>query len=831
MPLNCCSDEVLSPQEQRLNPDASKQNSTEFARERTGKIFNTFNNAQPRIDIERGKYFTESFKITEGQPLILRWAKALSHVAKNIPVYIDDYQLLAGRVGCPGKYGLIYPELDGCFLDQLGENVNNRENAPFYLADEDSKIINEEIAPYWKGKSFYDDLASSLPEDVLKVTYDPQDIYKSRFIVNETASMRSALQWVHDFEKPIVKGYKSIKEDAQKELDALDSMEPTDMVDKAPFLQAIIIVSDAIILWSKRHAVLAKEKAAKETDPVRKDELLTISEICNRVPEYPARNFREALQTQWFTQMFSRLEQKTGATVSNGRMDQYLYPLYKKDLDSGLIDEDRTKELLECMWLGMAQYLDLYISPAGAVFNQGCAHWEAVTVGGVDENGDDATNELTYLFLESKREFPFNYPDLAARIHERSPERYLHEVSETIKEGSGFPKLINDEEVIPLLIAKGADISQANTYAVSGCTEVRMPNLDTFTSPCPYVNLGAALELTLNNGRMKIYGDELLTISTGKVEDFRTWDDFWKAYILQQEFLIKQAFKQQYIVVKVRERHFAAPLASSLHALCLKNHKDLHSAHIEGGVDLGYFDFIGFGTVVDSLCAIKETVFEKNNMTLQELCNILDKNFEGHEEVRQRLMRAPKYGNNDSNADVIAKAIDLEGVQFSHKYSKKIGFHMDLRYVPVTSHVAFGKVVGATPNGRKAGTNLSDGSSASHGADVKGPTAVLMSNYTSKNRGYHERAARLLNIKLSPACVSGEDGTHKLMSFIRGWCDLKLWHLQFNVINQATLLAAKKDPEKYKDLLVRVAGYSAYFVDLSLELQDDIIDRTQHSAI
>lgn len=823
--------EVLSPQEERLSNDKTKQNSSGFLRERSGKIYNGFNDTQPRIDIERAKYFTESFKTTEGQPLILRWAKALYHVIKNIPVYIDDHQLLAGRVGCPGKYGLIYPELDGCFLDQLSENVNNRESAPFYLADEDAKIINEEITPYWKGKSFYDDLASSLPEDVLKVTYDPKDIYKSRFIVNETATMRSALQWVHDYEKAIVKGYQSIKEDAEKELAELDPLEPTDMVDKAPFLQAIIIVSDAIMLWAKRHAVLAKEMAAKEADPVRKSELLTIANNCERVPAYPARNFHEAMQAQWFIQMFSRLEQKTGATISNGRMDQYLYPLYKKDLEAGLIDEEKAKEMFECMWLGMAQYLDLYISPAGAFFNSGCAHWEAVTVGGVDENGDDATNDLTYLFLQSKREFPFNYPDLAARVHERSPERYLYEVAETIKDGSGFPKLINDEEVIPLMVAKGADIAQANTYAVSGCTETRMPNLDTFTSPCPYVNLGAALELTLNNGRMKIYGDELLTIETGEIKDFHTWEDFWQAYLAQQTYLIKQAFKQQYIVVKLREKHFAAPMGSSLHALCLKNHKDLHSAHIDEGIDFGYFDFIGFGTVVDSLCAIKQTVFEQNKLTLQELCKVLDQDFEGHEEVRQMLMKAPKYGNNDPYADAIAKAIDFAGANFSHKYSKKMGFHMDLRYVPVTSHVPFGKVVQATPNGRKAGVFLSDGSSAAHGADVKGPTAVLMSNYNSKNRGLYERASRLLNIKLSPACVVGEKGTNKLMSMIRSWCDLKLWHLQFNIVNQATLLAAKKNPERYKNLLVRVAGYSAYFVDLSPELQDDIISRTQHMAI
>lgn len=822
--------EVLSPQELRI-VEQEKKKSGGFLRERTAKIYNSFVLSKPRIDIERGKYFTESFKTTEGQPLILRWAKALYHIAENIPVYIDDHQLLAGRVGCQGKYGLIYPELDGCFLDQLAENVKNRETAPFYLADEDAKIINEEIAPYWKGKSFYEDLAQSLPEDVLKVTYDPQDIYTSRFIVNETSSMRSALQWVHDYETPIVKGFKAIKEEAQKELDALDPLEPTDMIDKAPFLQAIVIVSDAIVLWAKRHAVLAKEMAAQEKNAVRKQELLTISEICERVPEYPARNFREAMQCQWFTQMFSRFEQKTGATVSNGRMDQYLYPLYKKDLDAGLIDAEQVKELLECMWLGMAQYLDLYISPAGANFNSGCAHWEAVTVGGVDENGNDATNELSYVFLQSKREFPFNYPDLAARIHERSPERYLYEVAETIKDGSGFPKLINDEEVIPLLIAKGADIASANTYAVSGCTEVRMPNLDTFTSACPYVNLGAALELALNNGRMKMYGDELLTIETGELKDFRTWEDFWNAYLAQQQYLIKQAFKQQLIVVRLREKHFAAPMGSSIHALCMKNKKDLHSAHIDGGIDLGYFDFIGYGTVVDSLSAIKTMVFDNKKLTLEKLNEILDKDFEGYEEIRQMLMKAPRYGNNDPETDAIAKAIDLDGVKFAHQYSKKMGFNLDLRYVPVTSHVPFGKVVGATPNGRTKGTFLSDGSSAAHGADVKGPTAILMSNYNSKNRGFFERAARLLNIKLSPAVVVGEEGTHKLMSIIRSWCDLKLWHLQFNIVNQATLLAAKKNPERYKDLLVRVAGYSAYFVDLSPELQDDIIARTAHATL
>ncbi|MBP2656083.1 MAG: bssA 2 [Firmicutes bacterium] len=821
---------VLSPQEQRLENEL-KGVRADYRRERPYKIFEAFKDNKPRIDIERAKYFTQSFKETEGEALILRWAKALKHIAENIPVYIDDHQLIAGRVGCPGRYGLVYPELDGIFLDRIADEIPNRVESPFYIADEDIDYILKEIAPYWKGKSFYENLAVALPEEVLKVTYDPRDTSRSRYIVNETSSMRSALQWVHDFEKVLKKGFKSIREEAKSKLAALDEMNPADAVEKAPFLQAIIIVSDAIIIWAKRHAKLARELAIKETDLERRQELLEIAAISEWVPENPARSFHEAVQAQWFTQMFSRLEQKTGATISNGRMDQYLYPYYKRDVNAGRIDDERAKELLECMWVGMAQYMDLYISPAGACFNEGYAHWEAVTIGGQDENGQDATNDLSYLFLESKREFPMNYPDLAARIHSRSPERYLYEIAETVKEGSGFPKLINDEEVIPLLLAKGASFTEANTYAVSGCTEVRMPNRDTYTSPCPYVNIAAALELVLYNGRMKIYGDELLTVETGDPRNIQFWEDFWQSYLTQQTYLLTQAFKQQYIVTRLREKHFAAPMGSALHDLCVKNCKDLHSAKIEGGIDLGYFDIIGYGTVVDSLAAIKKFVFEEKKLTIADLIDAINGNFDGKEAIRQLLTQAPKYGNNEAYADDIAQEIDLAALKFTKKYSEFVGAHLDLRYVPVTSHVPFGKVVHATPNGRKAGTALSDGSSASHGADINGPTAVLMSNAHSKNLSYRERAARLLNIKISPSCVTGAEGTQRIISFIRSWCDLKLWHLQFNIINKQTLVAAQKEPDKYRNLLVRVAGYSAYFIDLSPDLQNDVIERTEHGSL
>ena len=825
---SCCN--VLSPHEQRIQEEQMGKKNFK-GRERVFQILTSFQDLRPKIDVERAKYFTQSFIETEGQPLVLRWAKALKHTAENITIYIDDHQLLVGRAGYQGRYGILFPELDGDFLDVAIKELPNRIESPFDVTSEDAQVIINEIAPYWKGKTFHENLAKALPEDTFKLTYDPENPLNSRFLVNETATFRSSIQWVHDYEKILKRGFKGIKEEAQQKLEALDPMSPVDNMEKKPFLEAVIITCDAIVLWAKKHAKLAAELADKETDPQRKQELKDIAERCEWVPENPARDFREAVQSQWFTQMFSRIEQKTGTIISNGRMDQYFYPYYKKDLEEGRINEDQATELLECMWVAMAQFIDLYLSPTGGAFNEGYAHWEAVTVGGQTPDGLDATNDLTYIFLKSKQEFPLNYPDLAARVHTRAPERYLYEVAETIKEGTGFPKLINDEEVVPLLLSKGSGFEEAYDYAVSGCAECRMPNRDTYTSGNPYVNFAAAVELTLYNGKMLKFGEDLIGLETGDPSSFKTWDEFWKAYLAQQTNFLKHAFIQQHIIINMRPNHFATPLGSLMHDLCMETCKDLHTPKIEGGIDLGYFELMGYGTVVDSLVAIKKLVYEEKKLTMSELVEAVKSNFEGYEAIREMLMNAPKYGNNDTFSDTIAKDVDREALKFTKQYSRELGVHLDLRLVPFTSHVPFGKVVSATPNGRKAWSPLSDGSSASHGADVNGPTAVLMSNFSSKNYNFRNRAARLLNIKLSPSCVAEEEGTEKLVSFIRTWCDLKLWHLQFNIVNKETLLAAKKDPSKYRSLIVRVAGYSAYFVELSADLQDDIIARTEHSVI
>ena len=831
--MNLAACDCHSPQEERLQ-DAidGKENRFRKTHVRVFRMLERFSGQKPRIDIERALYFTESMKQTEGQPLVLRWAKALMHIAKNITVYVQEDQLLLGRAGCDGRYGILYPELDGDFLDIAVKDLPTRKTSPASITKEDAKRVIEEIAPYWKGKTFHEDLNQSLPPEVHKLTYDDPQGLVSRFIVNETASFRSSIQWVHDYGKILKRGFNGIKKEAQEKLAALDPLSPKDSCEKKPFLEAVIITCDAIVLWAKRHAEKAREIAAKEKDEKRKKELLRMAENAEHVPGEPARDFWEACQSQWFVQMFSRIEQKTGTTISNGRMDQYFYPYYKKDHDAKKITDAEALELLECMWVGMAEFIDMYISPTGGAFNEGYAHWEAVTVGGQTPQGVDATNELTYLILKSKREFPLHYPDLAARVHSSSPERYLWDVAETIKDGTGFPKLCNDEEVVPLYVSKGATFEEALDYAVSGCTEARMPNRDTYTSGGAYINFAAAVEMVLRNGRMKKYGDQVLGIETGDPCKFKSWDEFWNAYLQQHMLFLKTAFHQQYIINKLRAKHFAQPMGSAMHDLCMKHCIDLHQEQIPEGINFGYFEFMGLGTVVDSLAAVKKLVFEEKKITMKKLIEAIDANFEGYDDIREMLRHAPCYGNNDEYADAIGRELDRISVEYGGKYAMKdLGMHNDVRYVPFTSHVPFGKVVSATPNGRVDGFPLSDGSSASHGADINGPTAVLLSNHNTKNYGMRDRAARMLNIKFTPKCLEGDQGTEKLVSFIRTFCDLKLWHLQFNVLNRSTLLAAQKDPQKYRNLIVRIAGYSAYFVDLSPDLQNDLIARTGHEAV
>ena len=804
--------------------------------DRVVRIYDRLQNGRNNVSIERARYFTESFKKTEGQALNVRFAKALLHTAENLTIRIDEDQLFAGQIGGPERYGILYPELDACFFSNLKSVLSDRSEASFELSEEDRLYLIDEVAPYWEGKNYYDAFSNALSPELLRLTYDPKDKKKSRYLINETQTMNSSTQWVHNYETGLKKGFRGLKEEAQKELDALkagDDLETEDYRLTKEYLESTVIVCDAVITFSKRYAKEAARLAGEEKDAGRRKELELMAKNLEKVPAEPAENFYEALQSQFIMQMFSRLEQKTAGTISNGRMDQYLYPYYKKDIEEGSITEEQADELLSCLWLAMAKFRDIYVSPAGGAFSDGYAHWEAVTIGGQTKDGFDATNDLTYLFLKNKRDLPLDFPDLAVRVHSNTPERLLYEIAETIKVGSGHPKLLNDEEIIPVYLSKGATFEEANDYSVSGCTETRLIDRETWTSKGPAINLAAVVELTLRNGRVEKYGDELLTIETGTADSFATWDEFYAAFKKQLEYYITKTCDQIRLTHHVRSGYFATPFGSVLHGLSREKHRDLHSQWIEGGMDLAFFDMVGYATTIDSLAAIRKTVFEDKRVSLTELVDALNVDFEGQEVLRQRLMRAPKYGNNDASVDEIGREIDRIAGEVSAREAKKEheNFYIDIRYVPVSANIVMGKVIGALPDGRKRSMPLSDGTSAAQGADTNGPTAVLMSNYHTKNPRNNNRAARLINLKFTPAALAGEEGNRRLVQLIKSWRDLKLWHVQFNVIDQKTLLDAQVHPEMYKSLIVRVAGYSAYFVNLSEELQNDIISRTSNEDV
>jgi pyruvate formate-lyase/glycerol dehydratase family glycyl radical enzyme len=660
-----------------------------------------------------------------------------------------------------------------------------------------------------------------LPEDTRRLV-------ERYFVLTPTATARSCLAWNHDFEKVLVRGISGIRREVDERLAALDPLDPRDTVEKAPFLQAARLVCDGIATFARRYAELARRIAEAEPDAERRRELLEIAATCERVPEHPARSFREAVQSQWLVQTVSRLEQRIGGTVGNGRIDQYLYPYFAKDKAEGRLTDEDALELLECLWLGMARNVEIYTAPGNLSYTEGYAHWEATTIGGQTREGGDATNELSHLILRSKREFPLNYPDLAARIHARTPEPFLRDVCETIKEGTGFPKLFFDEEIIPLFLAKGAEFEEAHDYCIAGCTEAKLLNRDAVTTGCAWLNLGAMLEMALRDGHLPRLGPGRIGVATGDPRGFSSFDDVWLAFCRQAENVMRHTFVQQYVADRLKARFIAAPMCSMLHDRCMETCTDMHDGPIEGALYLGFIDTLGFGTVIDSLAAIRRLVFDEKRLAMAELLEAMEADFEGHEAIRQLCLHAPKYGNDEPYADSIGHDVESFFVDLTRRHRTAFGGELDIRYVTITAHIPFGAVLGATPDGRRAGEPVSEGVSPCQGADRKGPTASLISTARTRCEAHKERAARLLNMKLSPSAVAGPEGTRKLMALVRAACDLKMWHLQFNIVNRETLLAARRDPEKYRNLLVRVAGYSAYFVDLTPQLQDEIIHRTEH---
>lgn len=824
--MQVCTNMVMTPQEQHL---CAKVASHITNRERTLRIAERIRNSPVCMDISRGWLFTESMKQTEGEYLPMRWAKGLLHIAEHIPVLVAEDELIVGKTsGVMGRRGILYPELEGSVLMEI-ETASRRTVSPYDIDPEDLTVIREEIYPYWKNKSYAQAYVNNMPPETRRFFYgdDSSNHTVQQAIVVQGTTGRSSLNWNVDYPGFLKRGVCGLLAEAREKLDAFKN-NPSEYIRFGGFWESCIVTLRAFSTYAKRYAAEAGRLAGGERNEQRKAELKRIAENCAWVAENPPRNFWEALQLQWFIAAFSRLEQHIGAGLGNGRMDQFLYPYYSRDIEEGTLTRQQARELLECFWLNLAQIPILFTSDNYGATHDGFAHFETVTIGGQTPDGKDATNELSYLILESKRDFPIPYPDLAARIHSGTPDRFLKACCETIKDGQGFPKLVNDEEIIPLYVAKGEKLKDAFDFACSGCTEVRIAQRESYVNPGPFLNLASVIELTLRNGRLLSLGPRPFGLETGDPRSFKSYDEFYAALRRQYEYLLYQATVQQAVADRVKPAVLAAPFQSVTTPACRAASTGIYE-YVPDSFREIYMDQVGFATLTDSVAAVKKLVYEEKRFTMAELIDALDANFKGYEVIRQLVLNAPKYGNDDPYADEVGRALDEITAEFVARHRGLHGEIFSSRMVPVTNHILAGKRISATPNGRLAWEYLSEGCGASHGCDMQGPTAVLLSNKRIKHEGCTERAARLLNIKWSPTALAGDEGTRKLMNFIRTWCDLRLWHIQFNVINKNTLEKARADPENYRNLIVRVAGYSAYFCELSSKLQDEIIARTEHS--
>ena len=724
----------------------------------------------------------------------------------------------------------MYPELDGGTMAAGVEMFRKLKGkaGEVIVTDDDKKIVDEVLTPYWAGNDYASGYHREMPEATRFMIYgpDPRNTIMLTAVVMPTSIMRHSQNWTPDFTKILTRGVKGIRAEAQAKLDSLS--EPRDVVTKKPFLEAVIITCDAMTTWSRRYAALARDMAAKEANPQRKQELLKIADVCEWVPENPARTFREAIQAEWWGQMFNRVEQ-TSSAMGQGRMDQYLWPYYEKDLAEGRITKESATELFQCLWLNMVQCVEIKLNPVAAAGTEGFSKFEDICLGGQTAEGFDATNELSYLILESTRALQITCPEPCIRIHANTPDHFLHQVAETAKDGKGFPKLLNDEMVIPFYLANGATLKEALDWNISGCCENRLPNRETNVTGNGIINYGSAVEMTFRNGKLKVLKDLQFGVQTGDPRSWKSYDDVWAAFCKQLEHLGQHSLIQQYVALRIKPQYFAAPATSMLHDLAMAECRDLHTHgdYFPGAIDHSCFEAIGKGTAIDSLAAVKHLIFDAKKVTWDQLLTAMEDNWQGHEAIRQLCLNVPKYGNGIEWVDDIGFQIEHFVLEFLNRHPKPHNQVFLLRQIPITMHVPLGKVTWATPNGRPAGEYLAEGISASHGMDVKGPTVALASLARARDRGYREKGGDLINLKFSPANVAGEEGTRRLMQVIRAWCDLKHWHVQFNIINKATLLAAQKEPEKYSNLIVRIAGYSAYFVDLSPMQQAEIIARTE----
>ena len=785
--------------------------------ERIAKLRAQTLEAKPTISAERARLITEFYKRpeTRGLSAPMQHALAFKHVMENKALVFNDGELIVGERGPAPKATPTYPEVCIHSLQDL-RYLNDRKKTAFASDEETRRVYAEEIIPFWQGLSQRDRIFSEMTREWI-------DAYEAG-IFTEFMEQRAPGHTVLDG-KIYRKGLLDFKADIATALAGLDFLADPQAYDKQEELKAMAVSCDAVVAFARRHADKARELAAGETDPARKKELERIAEVCDRVPAHAPRDFWEALQAYWFVHLGVITEYNTWDSFNPGRLDQHLWPFYQEGLAGSTLTKESARELLEAFWV---KFNNQPAPPkVGVTAEESGTYTDfaLINVGGLKSDGTDGVNDLSFLILEVIEEMRILQPSSMVQISAKGPDAFLLRALEIVKTGFGQPSIFNTDAIVQELVRQGKSVVDARDGGCSGCVEAGAFGKEAYILT-GYFNLPKVFEITLNNGVDPRTG-KTIGLETGDPAGFKTFDELFEAFRKQVRHFVDIKVRGSNVIEKLYATYLPAPLLSVLVDDCVKKGKDYHA----GGAryNSNYIQGVGMGTITDILSAIRFNVYDNARFTMGELLAALKANFAGHETLRQRVLnRTPKFGNDDDYADgLMTRVFDAYFEAVDGRPTPRGGSYR-INLLPTTAHIYFGKMTGASADGRLAGDAVSEGVSPVQGADRKGPTAVIK----SLGKMDHIRTGgTLLNQKFTPQLLADDTGIRGLKDLVRSYFKLMGHHIQFNVVTADLLREAQAQPDKYRDLIVRVAGYSDYFVDCSTELQDEIIHRTEHQEL
>lgn len=772
---------------------------------------------RPSICLDAAAAKTRVFKETEGEALILRRARSFYEACRTKTITIQPQELIVGNAGAKARQACITPELsNNWFLSEL-DTMQNRPQDPYDISEAQKQLFREQIHPYWVGKSLRDIWEKQVPADTMSIIR-VGGVVDCGVKVESTPSELTPNFRDHLF----VKGYAGVRHDAEKALAELDLTDVRNL-DRRDFWLAAVLTCEGMELMAMRHAAKAQELYEAETDPIRRAELIRIADVCRNLATGGVSTFHEALQQIYFT-LCGLFMEGNGGGYSIGRLDQYLYPLFMQDKATGILTDDSAQELLECLWIKLGEQL-WYQTEESARDYAGYCPFHNLCVGGVDTHGNDAVNQLSYMMLDATIHVRMAQPSLSVRLSRKNPQEFFLKVAECVQTGTGFPAIHNDEVGTMMVMRKGVPSEVARDWALHGCVEPDIPGMTSQWTSGGHYNLASAVEFALTQG-IHLKTGQQVGLKTPDPLSFTSFEDFQQAVYAQLSHIIHHFSIVMSLFERLHLEHLPLPLASLVTLDCVERGKHL----MQGGARYNWgpgMNTNGFGDFIDSMAAVRQLVFREGRLSMQQLVSAMKDNFEGHEAVHRLLVEeAPKWGNDMDEADQFAGELTtfLSG-EFG-KTRGLLGNPRMMTIIPISSNIPQGTSVSALPSGRRAGLPLADGISACQGRDRKGPTALIKSIAKFPHVEYD--GGVLLNVRFTPDTVAGDQGRLRLVAYLRSFLDLGLFHVQFNIVGQEVLRCAQKHPDEYKSLLVRVAGYSAYFVELSPEMQDDIISRIPH---